>query len=60
MRPSRRAVLAATLAVSASPYGLMAQAQTISPIEHVIVVVGENHTFDNVFGGYVPRPGQTI
>jgi phospholipase C len=38
----------------------MAQAQTISPIEHVIVVVGENHTFDNVFGGYVPRPGQTI
>src|SRR6266850_44106 len=24
------------------------------------LVVGENHTFDNVFGGYLPRPGQTV
>ncbi|MHB8534127.1 MAG: alkaline phosphatase family protein [Sulfuricaulis sp.] len=31
-----------------------------TPIEHVIVVIGENHTFDNVFGGYVPPRGQTI
>jgi hypothetical protein len=60
MSPSRRAAFAATLAVSVSPYGLMAQAQTKSPIEHVIVIVGENHTFDNVFGRYVPRPGQTV
>jgi phospholipase C len=61
MSPSRRAVLAATLAVSVTPYGLMAQAQTPqTPIEHVIVIVGENHTFDNLFGGYIPRPGQTI
>lgn len=29
-----------------------------SPIEHVIVVVGENHTFDNVFGVYRPRHGK--
>lgn len=35
-------------------------AGTATPIEHVIVVVGENHTFDNVFGAYRPRPGQTI
>jgi phospholipase C len=60
MSRSHRAVLAATLAVSVSPDGLMAQAQTRTPIEHVIVIVGENHTFDNLFGGYVPRPGQTI
>jgi phospholipase C len=61
MSPSRRAVLAATLAVGVSPYGLMAQAQTPqTPIEHVIVIVGENHTFDNLFGGYIPHPGQTI
>jgi phospholipase C len=60
MSPSRRAAFAAALAVSVSPYGLMAQAQTNSPIEHVIVIVGENHTFDNVFGGYILRAGQTI
>jgi phospholipase C len=60
MIPSRRAILAAALAVGVSPYAVMAQAQTRSPIEHVIVIVGENHTFDNVFGGYVPSPGQTV
>src|SRR6266481_6377544 len=31
-----------------------------TPIEHLIVIVGENHTFDNVFGAYIPRPGQTV
>ncbi len=33
---------------------------TETPIEHVVVIVGENHTFDNVFGAYIPRPGQTV
>jgi phospholipase C len=32
--------------------------RTVTPIEHVIVIVGENHTFDNTFGGYVPSNGQ--
>jgi phospholipase C len=31
-----------------------------SPIHHVIVIVGENHSFDNLFGGYRPRRGQTV
>jgi acid phosphatase len=31
-----------------------------TPIQHVIVVVGENHTFDNVFGGYLPKNGQSV
>lgn len=35
-------------------------ASTTTPIKHVIVVVGENHTFDNVFGGYRPSPGQYV
>jgi phospholipase C len=60
MSPSHRAAFAAALAVTASPCAVIAQAQTRSPIEHVIVIVGENHTFDNVFGGYIPRAGQTI
>ncbi len=34
--------------------------ETKTPIKHVIVVVGENHTFDNLFGTYQPKHGQTI
>src|SRR5215471_3422089 len=31
-----------------------------TPIEHLIVIVGENHTFDNVFGTYQPPRGQRV
>jgi phospholipase C len=31
-----------------------------TPIQHVIIIVGENHTFDNLFGTYQPTGGQTI
>jgi len=34
--------------------------KTATPIEHVIVIIGENRTFDNVFGTYQPRHHQTI
>nr|WP_242539883.1 alkaline phosphatase family protein [Trinickia mobilis] len=37
-----------------------ASAITVSPIKHVIVIVGENRTFDHVFGAYQPRHGQTV
>src|SRR6266516_4386375 len=33
---------------------------TRSPIRHLIVVVGENRSFDNVFGTYVPSDSQKI
>ena len=34
---------------------------TRSPIRHLIIVVGENRSFDNVFGTYVPSsPTQTV
>ena len=33
---------------------------TRSPIEHLIIVIGENRSFDHVFGTYRPKPGQTI
>jgi phospholipase C len=59
MSLSRRAAFAAAVLVSVSSAGVMAQGNK-TPIEHVIVIVGENHTFDNVFGAYIPRPGQTI
>jgi phospholipase C len=35
-------------------------AATTSPIKHVIVIIGENRSFDHVFATYVPRPGQTV
>ena len=35
-------------------------ADTRSPIKHVIVVIGENRSFDHVFGTYQPRHGQSI
>jgi phospholipase C len=33
---------------------------TASPIKHVIVLIGENRSFDHTFGTYVPVAGQTI
>jgi phospholipase C len=33
---------------------------TRTPIKHVIVIIGENRTFDNVYGTYVPRHGQSV
>ena len=34
--------------------------ETLTPIKHVIVIIGENRTFDHVFGAYAPRPGQSV
>ena len=33
---------------------------TTTPIKHVVVIIGENHTFDNVFGTYQPPAGQSV
>src|ERR1700739_2688705 len=33
---------------------------TKTPIQHVIVIIGENRTFDHVFATYKPRHGQTV
>jgi phospholipase C len=33
---------------------------TQTPIKHVIVIIGENRSFDHVFATYVPRRGQTV
>ena len=34
--------------------------KTATPIKHVIVLIGENRTFDHVFGTYKPKKGQTV
>src|SRR5271163_1171317 len=35
-------------------------ADTTTPIKHVIVIIGENRTFDHIFATYVPAKGQTV
>jgi phospholipase C len=34
--------------------------KTASPIKHVIVLIGENRSFDNIYGTYNPRQGQSV
>jgi phospholipase C len=34
--------------------------QTRTPIQHLIVIIGENRTFDHVFATYKPRHGESV
>ncbi len=34
--------------------------KTRSPIKHVIIIVGENRTFDHLFATYKPKDGQFV
>jgi phospholipase C len=44
----------------ASAAGPIKAAPTASPITHVIVIIGENRSFDHVFATYEPKHGQTV
>ncbi len=44
----------------ASAAAAPADEDTVTPVKHVIVIIGENRSFDHVFATYVPRPGQTV
>jgi acid phosphatase len=68
-RPAGAAILATAVvtAVAAMSAGGAAAAATptatpptYTPIKHVIVIIGENHSFDNVFATYQPPKGQHI
>jgi phospholipase C len=68
--PSSLAQARQHLAVATSLFALLvnlgapapaaAQTSTASPIQHVIVIIGENRSFDHVFATYVPKKGETI
>jgi phospholipase C len=49
--------LAATAESASSNPGL---GKTVTPIKHVIVIIGENRSFDHVFATYVPKKGETV
>src|SRR5947209_18348413 len=34
--------------------------KTETPIEHIIIVIGENRSFDHTFATYTPKKGQKI
>jgi len=42
------------------PVAAQAPPATTTPIEHLIVVVGENLSFDNLFGTYQPKSGAAV
>jgi phospholipase C len=52
LAPSAGATPAAARSAEAIP--------TRTPIKHVIVVIGENHTFDNVFATWRPPAGEQV
>ena len=47
-------------ASSADPGAATDRPTTASPIKHVIVVIGENQSFDHLYGTHVPPSGDSI
>ena len=67
MKLPRKTMLAASLCAiglaATGPSALAASANdnnTTTPIKHVVVVIGENHSFDNLFATYTPASGQSM
>jgi phospholipase C len=61
----RAVVTASILAIIDAQAAMAAQlspndTNTTSPIKHVIVIIGENRTFDHVFATYTPKGGDTV
>jgi phospholipase C len=52
--------LAGPFVVSAQANENGAQPQAVTPIQHVIVIVGENRTFDHIFATYQPKAGESV
>ena len=58
--------LALALAISVGPAtpafagGAKVHSDTVTPIKHVIVIVGENRSFDHLFATYVPQSSDTV
>jgi phospholipase C len=60
--PSLNTAILATILNLLNSSSLNAQQtkKTASPIQHVIVIIGENRTFDHIFATYQPPKGQTV
>ena len=62
MTRRRTWTVAIALAIAfAAPVGFAENdVDTVTPIKHVIVLIGENRSFDHVFGTFQPGKGQTV
>jgi phospholipase C len=55
------AALLSTMVNLVDPPSLAAQQlKTSTPIKHVIVIIGENRSFDHVYATYKPKNGETV
>jgi phospholipase C len=43
-----------------SAYAQTSAPASTTPIKHVIIIIGENRTFDHVYGTYTPKKGETV
>jgi phospholipase C len=43
-----------------TPLQAQQKESTRTPIKHVIIIVGENRTFDHIFATYKPKSGETV
>ncbi|HWE25619.1 MAG TPA: alkaline phosphatase family protein [Myxococcales bacterium] len=67
-RKARSAAALVAVAAAVAGHGVASSARaaadndrrTATPIKHVIVIIGENRTFDNVYATYVPKHGQSV
>jgi phospholipase C len=57
MSKTRAVTLAATLVISFLPLGSARADGDLGKVEHIIVVMQENHSFDNYFGALAYAPG---
>ncbi|MDR3516051.1 MAG: alkaline phosphatase family protein [Azospirillaceae bacterium] len=62
LRWALRAAVSASVVFAPLVPGLAqaADAETTTPIKHVIIIIGENHTYDNIYATYKPVAGQTV
>src|SRR5260370_27847414 len=59
--PMVRMVLAANVAMDKQGHDHgKSRGDNKTPIKHVIVIIGENRTFDHIFATYQPKHGETI
>jgi len=61
----KRASLASLVAIAMLSLGARAdddrqRAETVTPVKHVIVLIGENRTFDHLFATYVSKSGDSV
>lgn len=49
-----------TLGLALPPPSAASGRRTLTPIKHVILIIGENRTFDHLFATYQPPHGQTV